>query len=77
MTDDKTIADDQTERRELLTSVGMLLNLDMDANKHVEIVIGTDRVMRINIDGVCAMRSRIGDGCELVIRNDLGMALDL
>jgi hypothetical protein len=41
------------------------------AARELEIVVGADRVVRINVDGLCAFRTRLDAACELVIRNDL------
>jgi hypothetical protein len=48
------------------------------AKKQVEIVIGADRIMRINVDGECAIRIILGNShsdvsdCRIDVRNDLG-----
>ena len=47
------------------------LNSPFNASRELEIVVGTDRVVRINVDGICAFRARFENECELVIRNDL------
>ena len=47
------------------------------AKQQVEIVIGADHVMRINVDGVCAIRIVLGkvngdtNNCRIDVRNDL------
>jgi len=35
------------------------------AMHQVEIVVGSDRVVRVNIDGVCALRVRMQPACVL------------
>lgn len=39
------------------------------AEKQLEIVIGSDRIIRINIDGTCVLRVRLEPGAEYVIDN--------
>lgn len=40
---------------------------DRLAKQQLEIVVGTDEVVRINIDSICAMRVRIAPGAEIAI----------
>ena len=43
----------------------------LEAETEIEVVIGADHVMRLNIDGLCALRVGITTkGCVLRIRND-------
>lgn len=42
-------------------------SFDRLAEKQLEIVVGSDNVVRINIDGICAMRVRIAPGAEIAI----------
>jgi hypothetical protein len=47
---------------------------DLTATRQLEIVLGVDRIARINIDGVCVLRVRLKPGCQFDIRNDLNEA---
>lgn len=38
------------------------------ANSYLEIFLGSDDIVRINIDGACAMRVRLNPGSQLVLR---------
>lgn len=60
--------------------IGSDLDLNLDqfsglrdgaAARQLEIVLGADRIARINIDGVCALRVRLKQGCQFDVRNDL------
>jgi hypothetical protein len=58
------------------------LNLDqfsdtcVIATRQLEIVLGADRIARINVDGVCALRVRLKQGCQFVIRHDLNWEVE-
>jgi hypothetical protein len=46
---------------------------DFKASHQLEVMVGSDRIVRINIDGVCALRVRLEKGCKLdyaVYRSD-------
>lgn len=43
---------------------------DSTATRQLEIVLGADRIARINVDGVCALRVRLAQGGQFDIRND-------
>lgn len=45
---------------------GFIHAMDHAAFKQVEVVIGADRIVRVNIDGICALRARMRDGCEYI-----------
>jgi hypothetical protein len=47
------------------------LPFDWHAKVQLEMMIGADRVVRINLDGRCVMRVRLEKGADLSIRNDL------
>lgn len=40
----------------------------------VEIMVGADKIVRINIDGVCALRVRASQTCAIVIQDDFSIA---
>lgn len=44
---------------------------DRNAYRHLEIVLGADRIVRVNVDGECAARFRMKEGCQFTERNDL------
>ena len=35
------------------------------ATQQVEVIVGSDRVIRINIDGICVARIRCSSTCEI------------
>jgi hypothetical protein len=43
----------------------------LNAARELEIVVGADHIVRINVDGLCVFRTRLNAACELVIRNEL------
>lgn len=47
------------------TSVAIIHEQNFKATEQVEIIGGSDGVVRINIDGVCALRIRVMSGCKL------------
>jgi hypothetical protein len=47
----------------------MLDPLNHTATQDVELVIGSDRIIRINIDGTCALRVRLQEGAALYIED--------
>ena len=44
------------------------------AKYELEIVLGSDRILRVNIDGACTMRVAMLEGCILTERNYLAPA---
>jgi hypothetical protein len=45
---------------------GFIQAIDHTAIKQLELVVGTDRIVRVDIDGICALRVRMLDGCEYI-----------
>jgi hypothetical protein len=41
------------------------------AQQQLELVIGHDRIVRINVDGICVIRIRVCKACAFDIRNDI------
>lgn len=41
--------------------------LDSIATKHLEIFVGADNIVRINVDGICALRAKLSPGCRVDI----------
>lgn len=39
------------------------------AHEQLQISIGSDRVVRVNVDGICAIRVRMAKLCELELDN--------
>jgi hypothetical protein len=37
------------------------------ADTQFEVVVGADNIVRINIDGICALRVRLKPGCQFVV----------
>jgi hypothetical protein len=48
---------------------GFIEMQDHTAIKQLELIVGTDRIVRVNIDGICALRVRLHGDAELVIRD--------
>jgi hypothetical protein len=46
------------------TSVEILHQQDFAAKSQVEVMVGKDHVVRVNIDGVCALRIRMEKTCQ-------------
>jgi hypothetical protein len=42
----------------------------LEAEHEIEMTIGNDHVMRLNVDGMCLIRVSVARGCVLRIRND-------
>jgi hypothetical protein len=40
----------------------------LTAARQLNIVVGADRIVRINVDGECAMRIRLEEDCQLEVR---------
>jgi hypothetical protein len=45
---------------------------DRTAEHELEVVVGADSIVRINVDGACVLRVRMLAGCQFRERNDLG-----
>lgn len=50
-------------------ATGFIQMQDCTAIKQLELVVGADRIFRVNIDGICALRVRMHGDAELVIRD--------
>lgn len=48
---------------------GFIQVRDCTAIKELELIVGSDRIFRVNIDGVCSLRVRLHGDAELVIRD--------
>jgi hypothetical protein len=46
------------------TGVQIQHESNFQAESQVEVVVGADRIVRVNIDGRCALRIRMTKGCE-------------
>lgn len=46
---------------------------DFRAEHQIEVMIGTDKIVRVNIDGVCAIRAKAEGNCKIEIHNDLDL----
>lgn len=40
----------------------------LTATQQLEIVVGADRIVRVNVDDQCAMRIRLEEDCQLEVR---------
>ena len=67
----------QQEDNMVAISTDILHEQNFEASKEAECYVGADSIMRINIDGVCALRIRLKDGCSVVYRNDTTEVEDL
>jgi hypothetical protein len=47
----------------------MLDPLNHTATRDVELVIGSDRIIRINVDGICALRVRLQGDALVYVRD--------
>jgi hypothetical protein len=52
------------------TATQILHQQDFEATKQVECTLGADNILRINIDGVCVLRVRAKEECEIILRDD-------
>lgn len=43
---------------------------DLTATRRLEIMVGADRIVRINVDGQCALRVWMTEDCQFNMRND-------
>ena len=48
---------------------GFIQAMDHTVIRQLELVVGNDRIFRVNIDGICALRVRLHGDAELVIRD--------
>lgn len=63
---------DEEALRKFELAVKHLTQLDFKDRRymHVELVIGTDHIVRLNLDGSCALRFRIVPDAVTVVRDD-------
>lgn len=55
----------------------MIRLMDYPQARHeIEIFVGADRVVRINVDGQCAMRAKLGPEAQFVIRGQVRYRAD-
>lgn len=50
--------------------------LDMQASDELQVIVGEDMIMRINVDGVCVIRIRMHDECKLHINTPVELVVD-
>jgi hypothetical protein len=50
-------------------ATGYIQMQDYTAIKQLEVVIGSDRIVRVNIDGICALRVRMVANSTLQVSN--------
>lgn len=52
-------------KRGVATAAEIVHETNVQAEHQLEVMIGSDRIVRINVDGVCAMRVRCLADCEI------------
>lgn len=50
--------------------------LDIRAKEEVQIIVGEDLAIRINVDGVCIMRVNMEENCKLHINTPVELIVD-
>lgn len=50
--------------------------LEMKADNELQIIVGEDSIVRINVDGTCVMRLTIGENCKLHINTPVELVVD-
>lgn len=53
------------------TGIQILHQQDFQAETEAEVAVGSGRIVRINIDGVCVLRIRMKERSRFVYHNDI------
>jgi len=48
---------------------------NFDATQQLEVMIGHDKIVRVNIDGICALRVRLPKDMKVLVQDDGGLVV--